>query len=215
MTNDQILERSKIAGVVPVLTIHDASKAVDLAKSLIAGGLDVLEVTLRTPQAMDAIKAITAAGLDCVVGVGTVTTQDHVIQCKAAGADFLVTPATPTDLIPALIAFGGPVFTGVATASEAMNMVAYGFSNLKFFPAEQAGGASYLKALSAPLPHLKFMPTGGVKPSNMADYLCLPNVIAVGGSWIAPPVDINAGNWADITARAAEAKTLAQAARPA
>jgi 2-dehydro-3-deoxyphosphogluconate aldolase/(4S)-4-hydroxy-2-oxoglutarate aldolase len=188
--------------VIPVVTIENARDAVPLARALLAGGLRVVEITLRTPAALDAIRAIVAEVPDVIVGAGTLLTPPDVTRAAEAGAHFLVTPGTPASLAPALSEVPVPVMPGCATVSEAMTLAALGFQVLKFFPAEQSGGVRWLKSVSEPLPHIRFCPTGGINGDNAADYLALRNVIAVGGSWIAPAQAIAAGDFAGITARA-------------
>lgn len=213
MTSETIEARARKAGIVPVLTIEDPAHAVPLAKALIAGGLDVLEVTLRTPAALDAIRAVADAGLDCVIGAGTILSADDAARARDAGSEFLVTPGTPARLWSALRSVGIPTLPGIATATEAMTALDEGFSLLKCFPAEQSGGAGFLKALSAPLPEARFMPTGGIRQDTMARYLCLPNVVAVGGSWLASGGDLVTGNFAAIEARARDSFSTAREAR--
>jgi 2-dehydro-3-deoxyphosphogluconate aldolase/(4S)-4-hydroxy-2-oxoglutarate aldolase len=180
--------------VIPVLTIERAADAVPLARALAAGGLRVIEVTLRTGAALDAIKAIAAGVPDCVVGVGTVTRPSDIVAAVAAGAKYLVSPGTPADLAAALADAPVPVLPGCATVSEAMTLAARGFKVLKFFPAEASGGVAWLKSVAAPLPDAKFCPTGGIDGNNVAAYLACPNVLAVGGSWVAPKDAIAAGD---------------------
>ena len=206
----ELTTRARRAGVVPVLTIEDATRAVALARALAAGGLDVIEVTLRTEAALEAIMAIAASDVDCVIGAGTILSAGDVTAAADAGAGFLVTPGTPQGLVPALTAFDGVVIPGVSTASEAMDLSAAGFDLLKFFPAEPAGGAPFLKALAGPLPHLSFMPTGGIRADTMDGYLALANVVAVGGSWLAPQDEVLAADWDAITQRAREASQIAR-----
>jgi 2-dehydro-3-deoxyphosphogluconate aldolase/(4S)-4-hydroxy-2-oxoglutarate aldolase len=193
--------------VIPVLTIERAADAVPLARALVAGGLPVIEVTLRTKAALDAIRAIAAEVPDCVVGVGTVLRAADIAAAIAAGAKYLVSPGTPSELAAALADIGVPVLPGCATVSEAMALGARGFKVLKFFPAEASGGVVWLKSIAAPLPELKFCPTGGIDSNNIATYLACPNVLAVGGSWVAPKDAIASGDFARITqlARAASA----------
>jgi 2-dehydro-3-deoxyphosphogluconate aldolase / (4S)-4-hydroxy-2-oxoglutarate aldolase len=193
--------------VIPVLTIERAADAVPLARALVAGGLPVIEVTLRTKAALDAIRAIAAEVPDCVVGVGTVLRAADIAAAIAAGAKYLVSPGTPSELAAALADIGVPVLPGCATVSEAMALGARGFKVLKFFPAEASGGVALLKSIAAPLPELKFCPTGGIDSNNIATYLACPNVLAVGGSWVAPKDAIASGDFARITqlARAASA----------
>jgi 2-dehydro-3-deoxyphosphogluconate aldolase/(4S)-4-hydroxy-2-oxoglutarate aldolase len=194
--------------VVPVLTIERAGHAVPLARALVAGGLNVIEVTLRTRAALDAIEAIAAHVPACVVGAGTVLGEGDVDAALAVGARYLVSPGTPAELAAALAAAPVPALPGCATVSEALTLSALGFRVLKFFPAEASGGIAWLKSLAAPCPELKFCPTGGIDPRNAAAYLALSNVVAVGGSWPAPQDAIAAGNFARITELAREAAAL-------
>jgi 2-dehydro-3-deoxyphosphogluconate aldolase/(4S)-4-hydroxy-2-oxoglutarate aldolase len=194
--------------VIPVLTIERAADAVPLASALVAGGLPVLEVTLRTQAAIAAIESIARAVPDAIVGAGTVTRRDDIARATTAGARFLVSPGTPRDLAAALAESGLPALPGCATATEAMELTAQGFSVVKFFPAQASGGIAWLKSVAAPLPHLRFCPTGGIDAANAAAYLALPNVPAVGGSWVAPPDLIRSGDFAAITALARQAAAL-------
>jgi 2-dehydro-3-deoxyphosphogluconate aldolase/(4S)-4-hydroxy-2-oxoglutarate aldolase len=199
------------APVIPVLTIARIEDAVPLARALAAGGLAVIEVTLRTAVALDAVRAIVADVPECIVGVGTVTEVPDIRQALAAGAKYLVSPGTTGELADAFAHTPVPVLPGCATVSEAMALAARGFRVVKFFPAEAAGGVAFLKSIAAPLPSLKFCPTGGIDQRNAAAYLALPNVIAVGGSWVAPKDAIAAGDFARVTALAREAAGLARA----
>jgi 2-dehydro-3-deoxyphosphogluconate aldolase/(4S)-4-hydroxy-2-oxoglutarate aldolase len=194
--------------VIPVLTIERAADAVPLARALVAGGLPVIEVTLRTKAALDAIRAIAAEVPDCVVGVGTVLRATDITAAIAAGAKYLVSPGTPAELAAALADCGIPVLPGCATVSEAMVLGARGFKVLKFFPAEASGGVAWLKSIAAPLPELKFCPTGGIDSKNIATYLACPNVLAVGGSWVAPKDAIASGDFARVTLLALKASAL-------
>lgn len=203
----------RAAPLIPVITIDDAEKAEPLALALRAGGLRNLEVTLRTPEAIEAIRLMKRAAPDLQVGAGTVLTDGDVDASLAAGADFLVTPGTSPRLREALLATGAHVMVGVATATEVMSRLEEGFSILKFFPAEQSGGAAALKSFGGPLPYALFCPTGGVSPELVPSYLALPNVVAVGGTWIATREQIAAGDWETITANAARATALGEAAR--
>ncbi len=196
------------APVVPVLTIEDRETAVPLARALVAGGLTALEVTLRTAAGLDCIRAIRDEVEGCNVGAGTVLDPRQVESAVAAGATFLVSPGVSPRLLAAARDCAVPFLPGVATAGEAMALAEEGFALLKFFPAEPAGGIAYLKALGAPLPGIRFCPTGGVGAKNAADYLALANIICVGGSWIAPADALSAGNWTRITALAKEASLL-------
>ncbi len=196
-----------LAPVIPVLVVHDPDRAEPLARSLVAGGLPVLEVTLRTPAALTVISRM--AGIaGSVVGAGTVLTPDDVKRAKDAGAAFAVAPGATDRLIRACVDEALPLLPGAATASEVMRAFEYGFDMLKFFPAEVAGGVPALKALGAPLPHISFCPTGGVSAANASEYLALANVVCVGGSWITPDKDVSAENWAAIQTRASQAAAL-------
>jgi 2-dehydro-3-deoxyphosphogluconate aldolase/(4S)-4-hydroxy-2-oxoglutarate aldolase len=194
--------------VVPVLTIERTADAVPLARALAAGGLKVIEVTLRTKVAIEAVKAIAAEVPDCVLGVGTVLKVADITAAVGAGAKFLVSPGTPPELAAALADASVPVLPGCATVSEAMALAARGFKVLKFFPAEASGGIAWLKSVAAPLADAKFCPTGGIDLKNAKAYLGCPNVIAVGGSWVAPKDAIASGDWARITQLAREAAAL-------
>ena len=198
----------QLAPVVPVLVIDDAASAADLARALVAGGLPALEVTLRTPAALDAIREM-ATVPGGVVGAGTLLTPKDVENAKAAGATFGVSPGATDMLLDACEANDLPLLPGVATATEAMRLLERGYTVQKFFPAEANGGAAALKAIGAPIPQVKFCPTGGVSLKNARDYLSLSNTICVGGSWVAPKDLVQAGDWAGITALAQEAAALA------
>lgn len=197
----------ELAPVVPVLVIDDASKAAGLAEALIAGGLPALEVTLRTPAALEAIAemAKVAGG---VVGAGTLLTTADVEAAKKAGAVFGVSPGATDRLLDACEANDLPLLPGAATSTEVMRLFERGYTMQKFFPAEANGGAKALKAIGAPLPRVKFCPTGGITLENARDYLSLSNTICVGGSWVAPAGLVRAGDWAAITALAGEAAML-------
>ena len=194
--------------VVPVLTIERVEYAVPLARALVAGGLEVIEVTLRTRAALDVIRAIAAQVPECVVGAGTVLGEADVVAALAVGAKYLVSPGTTAALAAALAAAPVPALPGCASVSEALTLSAFGFRVLKFFPAEPSGGIAWLKSVAAPCPELKFCPTGGIDLGNAAAYLALPNVVAVGGSWPAPQDAVAAGNFARITELAREAAGL-------
>jgi len=195
------------APIVPVLVIKDAAQARPLAEALVAGGLPALEITLRTPAALDAIAEM-AQVPGGIVGAGTLITPEDVRAAKAAGATFGVSPGATEALLAACEAEDLPLLPGAATASEAMALLARGYDMLKFFPAEASGGAPALKAIGAPLPQISFCPTGGVSPANATSYLSLPNVICAGGSWVAPADKLAAGDWAGIEALAKEAAAL-------
>lgn len=207
------LELMQRAPVIPVLVIDDPGAAVPLAEALVAGGLPVLEVTLRTPAAFRAITAMRSVA-GAIVGVGTVTKPEQFQQAKDAGAWFAVTPGTTPALLEAAQASGLPTLPGVMTPSEVIAAIAAGFLGLKLFPAEPAGGRALLKALHGPLPQARFCPTGGMSPENLADYLSLPNVLCVGGSWLTPADRVKTKDWAAITHLAQQAVQAAQAIRP-
>ena len=192
------------APVVPVLVLDDPTTARALAEALVAGGLPALEVTLRTPAALDCIRAM-ADVEGGVVGAGTLLTPADVRGAKAAGARFGVSPGATDRLLQACVDEGLPLLAGAATATEAMALLDRGWDMLKFFPAEASGGAPALKAIGAPIPQVAFCPTGGVSPANKGDYLALPNVVCVGGSWVAPKEMMAAADWAGIEALAREA----------
>lgn len=196
-----------LAPIVPVLVIDDARNARPLAEALVAGGLPALEVTLRTPAALDAIRAM-ADVPGGFVGAGTLVTPEDVHAAKKAGASFGVSPGATDELLAACEAEDLPLLPGAATASEAMQLLARGYDMLKFFPAEASGGAPALKAVGAPLPQITFCPTGGISPDNAKSYLSLDNVLCAGGSWIAPKDMVAAGDWTGIATLAKEASTL-------
>ena len=208
MTPEHASELTKqvclLAPVVPVLVIDDASKAADLARALVRGGLPALEVTLRTPAALDAIREM-AQVEGGVVGAGTLLTPKDVEAAKRAGATFGVSPGATDRLLDACEANDLPLLPGAATASEAMALLERGYTVQKFFPAEANGGVPALKAIGAPIPQVSFCPTGGVSLKNAPDYLALSNTLCVGGSWVAPADKVAGGDWDAIAALAAEA----------
>ncbi|MEX3315302.1 bifunctional 4-hydroxy-2-oxoglutarate aldolase/2-dehydro-3-deoxy-phosphogluconate aldolase [Sulfitobacter sp. PS-8MA] len=202
-----------LAPIIPVLVIEDATTARPLAEALVAGGLPALEVTLRTPAALDAIRAMREV-TGGHVGAGTLITPEDVRAAKSAGATFGVSPGATDDLLAACAAEGLPLLPGAATASEAMRLLAGGYDMLKFFPAEASGGAAALKFIGAPLPQIAFCPTGGIDLENAPGYLALPNVLCAGGSWVAPKALVSRQDWAGIEALAREAAELGAAQRP-
>ncbi|MEU5513310.1 bifunctional 4-hydroxy-2-oxoglutarate aldolase/2-dehydro-3-deoxy-phosphogluconate aldolase [Streptomyces griseoaurantiacus] len=197
-----------LAPVLPVVVADDATDAVPLARALVAGGLPAIEVTLRTPAALDAIRAVAEAVPDAVVGAGTVLTPAQVTRCVEAGARFLVSPGWTETLLAAMTASGVPFLPGVSTASEVVALLERGVTEMKFFPAEAAGGTAYLKSLAGPLPGVRFCPTGGIGPGTAPAYLALPNVGCVGGSWMVPADAVAAGDWARVERLAREAAAL-------
>lgn len=199
---DLLTAAARTAPIVPVLVVSDVESAAPLAGALVEGGLRIAEVTLRTSSGLAVIESMKAAQPDLIVGAGTVLTGEDVRNSVDAGADFLVSPGMSPKLLEAIADYRKIAIPGVATASEAMARSEEGFEMLKLFPAAIAGGVAALKAMSGPLPHLRFMPTGGVSADNASDYLALPNVVAVGGSWIATEKDVAARDWAGIAAKA-------------
>ncbi len=205
---DALLSILKLQPVVPVLIIEDAKTAVPLARALVAGGLKAIEITLRTPAALEAIRAVADEVEGAVAGAGTVLNARQWDEAVAAGSKFIVSPGTTETLLDAAAGSEVPLLPGAATASEVMTLLDAGQTVMKFFPAEQAGGAAYLKSLSSPLAGATFCPTGGISLKNARDYLTLPNVVCVGGSWVAPKELVEAGDWAGITKLASEAFAL-------
>jgi 2-dehydro-3-deoxyphosphogluconate aldolase/(4S)-4-hydroxy-2-oxoglutarate aldolase len=204
----------KQATVIPVLTIERLEHAVPLARALVAGGVRVLEVTLRTPVAVEAARAIKAHVPDAIVGIGTILNANDLARAEGIGAQFGISPGTTPELLKAADAGGLPFAPGIATASELMQALAHGFGLVKFFPAEQSGGIKALRALAGPFPDMRFCPTGGIGEANAAAWLAEPNVVAVGGSWLCPAADIRSGNWSGITAMCQRAmKSLKPALR--
>lgn len=202
-------EICRLAPVIPVLVVHDVAHAVPLAEALIKGGLPALEVTLRTPAALEVIAEMSKVE-GGAVGAGTVLTPEDAANAKTAGAVFAVAPGATDLLLDSCEAVELPLLPGASSATEAMRLLERGYRVQKFFPAEAAGGAKFLKALSSPLPQISFCPTGGVSRLNAPDYLALPNTLCVGGSWVAPNALVEAGDWAAITELAAEAAALSR-----
>ncbi len=201
--------RAMVASVpiVPVLVVHDVAHAIPLAEALVAGGLPVVEVTLRTPSAIDVIRAMTTV-TGCVVSVGTLLCDDDVVAAVNAGAQFGVSPGTTATLVKSCEQHGLPLLAGVATVSEMMQHRERGYDVAKFFPAEASGGVSALKAFAGPLPDFHFCPTGGLNPANVETYLALPNVLCAGGSWVVPPDHLKTENWPAIESLARQASHL-------
>jgi len=198
----------KAAPVIPVVVADDVANAVLLARALVEGGLPAIEVTLRTPVAIEALRAISAQVEGAIPGAGTVLDANQIAAVEKAGAKFMVSPGASPNLMDAAEDSSIPLLPGVATAGEMMTLGERGYRHLKFYPASLAGGAPYLKALSAPLPQYKFCPTGGIGPDNARDYLGLDNVLCVGGSWVAPQALVEAGDWPGITRLAKAAARL-------
>lgn len=201
-------EICRLSPVVPVFKVSDVDSAVNVARALVRGGVPVIELTLRTSAALDAIGAIAQQVPEIMLGAGTVTTPDQVHLAVQAGARFIVSPGSPTELQDAVLDAGIPALLGAATVSEMMALAARGWRTMKFFPAEAAGGAGLLSSVRGPLPDLQFCPTGGVNLANAAGYLALPNVACVGGSWLTPEAAVRAEDWATIEQLARESSRL-------
>jgi 2-dehydro-3-deoxyphosphogluconate aldolase/(4S)-4-hydroxy-2-oxoglutarate aldolase len=197
-----------MAPVIPVLTVSNLAHAAPLARALVAGGLRVLEITMRTPVAIGCIEAIRNAAPDAIVGVGTLTRAVDFAAADRAGAQFGVTPGLTPELAAAARGARFPLLPGVMTPTEVIAARLAGFNLLKLFPAQQAGGVAMLQALRAPFPDVLFCPTGGITRAGAQDYLALPNVLSVGGSWIAPQEMLNSGDWRGIEALARDAAAL-------
>ena len=197
-----------VSPVVPVVVVEDEAQAAPLASALLRGGIAVVEVTLRTAAGLPAIRRIAEEVPQVLVGAGTVTTPQQAAEAAEAGARFLVTPGSPSRLLDAALDTGLPVLPGASTLTETMSLLERGLDTAKFFPAESAGGASYLRAVAGPLPEVMFCPTGGITPANAPDYLALANVGCVGGSWIAPADALRSGDWQRIERLAAQAAAL-------
>jgi len=185
--------------VVPVIVIKDLADAVPMAKALLAGGVKVLEVTLRTPVALEAIRLLSAEVPEAIVGAGTVTTPAQLQQAIEAGARFAISPGSTRELLQAGKDAGIPLIPGIASISELMEGTGLGYTHFKFFPAEAAGGVKTLKSIHGPFPEIRFCPTGGINEKNYQDYLALPNVLCVGGSWIVPDDAVTGKDWNRIT----------------
>jgi len=207
MTIDQILTR---APVIPVVTIADPATAVPLARALLEGGLPVIEVTLRTPAALEGLERIARDLPDALPGAGTICDPEQYRQAREAGARFAVSPGLTPALLEAARTGGLPLLPGVATASEMMAARTAGYRILKFFPAAPSGGVAALKAFAGPFPDLRFCPTGGITPESAADYLALANVLCVGGSWMLPKAALDDGDWGEIMRLARTAAALAR-----
>ncbi len=203
-----VIDILRLGPVMPVLVIDDISHAVPLARALVAGGIRVLEVTLRTPVALDAVRAMCAAVPDAVVGVGTIASPQDLADSKAAGAVFGVSPGLTASLLEAARQTGLPLLPGTMTPSDVMTARAAGLTACKLFPAAMAGGIGMLKALYGPFADMTFCPTGGIDAASAPQYLALPNVACVGGSWLAPKALVQAGDWPAITALAKAASRL-------
>jgi len=201
------------APVIPMIVVQELQHAMPLAEALCAGGLNVLEVTLRTPVALEAIRAMRRAVPEAIVGVGTITRPEHFRQADEAGAQFGVSPGLTPDLARASGEVSWPWLPGIMTPGELLQARGLGFDLCKLFPAQQAGGIGMLKALNSVFPDVGFCPTGGVSRENAAEFLAQPNVLCVGGSWVAPAAQVRSGDWQGIRALAADAAQLSRPAR--
>lgn len=197
-----------VVPVMPVVVVHDLAAAVPIAQALVDGGLPAIELTLRTPVALDALRAIAAEVPDILLGAGTITTPPQAEAAVEAGARFLVSPGSTPALLAAMQATGVPFLPGTSTVSEVLAVLEAGQREMKFFPAEASGGVRYLRSVGDPVPQARFCPTGGITPASAPDYLALPNVGCVGGSWITPADAVAAGDWDRIRTLAAEAAAL-------
>ncbi|WP_419908533.1 2-dehydro-3-deoxy-phosphogluconate aldolase [Hoeflea sp.] len=209
---EKLLSILKLQPVVPVLVVDQASTAVPLARALVEGGLKAIEITLRTEAALDAIKAVADEVEGAEVGAGTILNARHFDAAVRAGSRFIVSPGTTQELLDVARRSDVPLLPGAATPSEIMALREEGYAVMKFFPAEQAGGAAYLKSLVSPFGGISFCPTGGITAQSAGTYLSLPNVVCVGGSWVAPKNLVEAGDWTAITALAADATKLSGSA---
>jgi 2-dehydro-3-deoxyphosphogluconate aldolase/(4S)-4-hydroxy-2-oxoglutarate aldolase len=195
---------------MPVVVIDDLAHGVPLARALVAGGLPAIELTLRTPVALDAIAAISAEVPEILVGAGTILTAGQAKEARDAGAGFLVSPGATPALLEGMAATGLPFLPGTSTVSEVLAVLELGFTEMKFFPAEASGGTAWLSSLASPVPGARFCPTGGITAATAASYLALPNVGCVGGSWLTPADVVRRGDWAEVERRAAAAAALAR-----
>lgn len=198
--------------VIPVIRIERVDDAVPLARALAAGGLRVIEITLRTRDALDSIRRVAAEVPEAIVGAGTILNPRQFHEAADAGSKFIVSPGLTANLIAATADSPVPLLPGCTTLSEMMGALDAGIDFLKFFPAEQSGGAPFLKAVASVIPAIRFCPTGGINATNASDYLSLPNITCVGGSWVAPDKLINEGRWAEITALSSAAGKLRKTA---
>lgn len=206
----RLMQLFAMAPVIPVITIEEVRVAVPLVRALVAGGLRVVEITLRTPAAAEAARAIIAEVPEALVGIGTVLTPKDLDQAAKLGSAFAVSPGLSAELLDAAAAGALPFAPGVQTPSELMACIVRGFDLVKFFPAVPAGGLPALNALAGPFPQVRYCPTGGISDANAALWLAHPRVVAVGGSWVAPGADIEAGAWSAIESRARAAAALVQ-----
>ncbi|WP_270886733.1 bifunctional 4-hydroxy-2-oxoglutarate aldolase/2-dehydro-3-deoxy-phosphogluconate aldolase [Pedococcus sp. 5OH_020] len=197
-----------LSPVIPVVVVDEVEQAVPLARALLRGGIPVIELTLRSAAGLGAIEAVASQVEGMVVGAGTVLTPEQVRQVQDAGAQFIVTPGSPPRLVQAALDSGLPLLAGAGTLTEMLTLAEAGLEAMKFFPAEASGGRQYLSAVAGPCPQLRFCPTGGITPQTAHDWLALPNVGCIGGSWLTPTDAVAQGEWARIEALAAQAASL-------
>lgn len=216
MFSEKTAQAIRSSGVIPVVVIEDASKAVPLANALLEGGINAIEITLRTAAGLEAMRRIRQEAPEMLLGAGTVLTPDQARQSAEAGATFGVAPGCDPDVVNAAKDAGLDFAPGIMTPSDVSTALKLGCVSLKFFPAESAGGVSHLKSLAAPFVHLgvQFVPTGGISEKTVAGYLSLPYVLAVGGSWLTPKSLVNEDKWSEIAKLASHANAAAKAARP-
>jgi 2-dehydro-3-deoxyphosphogluconate aldolase/(4S)-4-hydroxy-2-oxoglutarate aldolase len=198
-----------ISPVIPVVVLDSAADAVPLARALARGGVRIMEITLRTDAGLEAIERVAAEVPETTVGAGTVTTPEEAAAARDAGAQFIVTPGATDRLMAAVLDTGLPLLAGASTLTEILRLREHGLQAAKFFPAEASGGTAYLRAVAGPVPDVRFCPTGGVSPANAKEYLALPNVGCVGGSWLTPAAAVRSGDWTEIERLAGEAASLA------
>jgi 2-dehydro-3-deoxyphosphogluconate aldolase / (4S)-4-hydroxy-2-oxoglutarate aldolase len=210
--NHQFDERFARVGVVPLIQADSPGTAVAIGKALLAGGLPILEVVLRTDGALRCLEAVSESVPEAIVGAGTVLTAAQAEAAIAAGASFIVSPGLDEAVVAVALTHGLPVLPGIATATELQRAWNLGLRTVKFFPAGVAGGAAMIKALSSAFRQVKFMPTGGITAANLAEYLAIPSVVACGGSWLTPAASVDEGDFARITELAAEAAGIARSA---
>lgn len=217
MTIEQRQQKAELllraAGILPVVTVHTLDEARSVSSALLEGGLPAIELTLRTPVAMEALAMLKRELPDIVIGAGTVLTTEQMQQSIDAGADFLVTPGTPPAMAEALAAAPIPVVPGAATPTELLSLMARGFRVCKLFPATAVGGLAMLKGLAGPLSELKICPTGGITEDTAADYLSQPNVVCIGGSWMVPGNWLQQGQWDKVRESSAKAAAIVQRVR--
>ncbi len=204
-TRESLLD---VVPVLPVVVVHRVADAVPLARALVAGGLPAIELTLRTPVALDAIRAVADEVPEILVGAGTITTPGQAKEALDAGAQFLVSPGSTPSLLAAMADTGLPFLPGTATVSEALAVLEAGYTEMKFFPAEASGGAAFLSSIASPVPAARFCPTGGITAATAAGYLALPNVGCVGGSWLTPGDLVTARDWEGVSTLARDAAAL-------